>query len=155
MIDTQLIAHDREVYDIAWGGLGVFATVSADGRCAAGRCGWMPLRCGAASACGACQRRPVLTAAPCALVRGLPARAPTCGAETWRFDDGTNQTLITPQSMVRSCDGVNAITLVGRIIGQFQRGLTLQWYFGDPVSPSPPYAWMDGGVGNGPRGGPS
>jgi hypothetical protein len=32
VIDTQLIAHDREVYDIAWGGLGVFATVSADGR---------------------------------------------------------------------------------------------------------------------------
>ncbi|GLC39801.1 WD repeat-containing protein lwd1 [Pleodorina starrii] len=30
-VDTQLIAHDREVYDIAWGGLGVFATVSADG----------------------------------------------------------------------------------------------------------------------------
>lgn len=30
-MDTQLIAHDREVYDIAWGGLGVFATVSADG----------------------------------------------------------------------------------------------------------------------------
>ncbi len=32
-MDTQLIAHDKEVYDIAWGGLGVFATVSADGRC--------------------------------------------------------------------------------------------------------------------------
>lgn len=30
-VDTQLIAHDREVYDIAWGGVGVFATVSADG----------------------------------------------------------------------------------------------------------------------------
>lgn len=30
-MDTQLIAHDKEVYDIAWGGLGVFATVSADG----------------------------------------------------------------------------------------------------------------------------
>jgi WD repeat-containing protein 68 len=31
-VDTQLIAHDKEVYDIAWGcGLGVFATVSADG----------------------------------------------------------------------------------------------------------------------------
>eukprot|EP00197_Chlamydomonas_leiostraca_P006362 CAMPEP_0202866200 /NCGR_PEP_ID=MMETSP1391-20130828/7256_1 /ASSEMBLY_ACC=CAM_ASM_000867 /TAXON_ID=1034604 /ORGANISM="Chlamydomonas leiostraca, Strain SAG 11-49" /LENGTH=320 /DNA_ID=CAMNT_0049546125 /DNA_START=207 /DNA_END=1169 /DNA_ORIENTATION=- len=30
-VDTQLIAHDREVYDIAWGGLGVFSTVSADG----------------------------------------------------------------------------------------------------------------------------
>jgi WD repeat-containing protein 68 len=29
-VDTQLIAHDREVYDIAWGGLAVFATVSAD-----------------------------------------------------------------------------------------------------------------------------
>ena len=26
-----MIAHDKEVYDIAWGGLGVFATVSADG----------------------------------------------------------------------------------------------------------------------------
>jgi hypothetical protein len=33
VVDTQLIAHDKEVYDIAWGGLGVFATVSADGRC--------------------------------------------------------------------------------------------------------------------------
>ena len=31
VIDTQLIAHDREVYDIAWGGVGVFASVSADG----------------------------------------------------------------------------------------------------------------------------
>lgn len=31
MVDTQLIAHDREVYDIAWGGVGVFASVSADG----------------------------------------------------------------------------------------------------------------------------
>eukprot|EP00879_Flechtneria_rotunda_P003596 GHRR01003831.1.p1 GENE.GHRR01003831.1~~GHRR01003831.1.p1 ORF type:complete len:372 (+),score=88.35 GHRR01003831.1:384-1499(+) len=31
VVDTQLIAHDREVYDIAWGGVGVFATVSADG----------------------------------------------------------------------------------------------------------------------------
>jgi WD repeat-containing protein 68 len=30
-VDTQLIAHDKEVYDIAWGGHGVFATVSADG----------------------------------------------------------------------------------------------------------------------------
>ncbi len=30
-MDTQLIAHDREVYDIAWGGVGVFASVSADG----------------------------------------------------------------------------------------------------------------------------
>ena len=32
-MDTQLIAHDREVYDIAWGGggAGVFASVSADG----------------------------------------------------------------------------------------------------------------------------
>ena len=31
VVDTQLIAHDREVFDIAWGGVGVFATVSADG----------------------------------------------------------------------------------------------------------------------------
>ncbi|KAH8941274.1 hypothetical protein BDL97_14G028800 [Sphagnum fallax] len=31
MVDTQLIAHDKEVYDIAWGGAGVFASVSADG----------------------------------------------------------------------------------------------------------------------------
>ena len=33
VVDTQLIAHDREVYDIAWGGggAGVFASVSADG----------------------------------------------------------------------------------------------------------------------------
>ncbi|KAG0557477.1 hypothetical protein M758_11G129700 [Ceratodon purpureus] len=29
--DTQLIAHDKEVHDIAWGGVGVFASVSADG----------------------------------------------------------------------------------------------------------------------------
>ncbi|KAF7079058.1 hypothetical protein CFC21_083361 [Triticum aestivum] len=31
VVDTQLIAHDKEVYDIAWGGAGVFASVSADG----------------------------------------------------------------------------------------------------------------------------
>ncbi|KAF8059136.1 LWD1 [Scenedesmus sp. PABB004] len=31
VVDTQLIAHDREVYDITWGGVGVFATASADG----------------------------------------------------------------------------------------------------------------------------
>ena len=31
VVDTQLIAHDREVYDIAWGGVAIFATVSADG----------------------------------------------------------------------------------------------------------------------------
>ncbi|CAM6088722.1 unnamed protein product [Calypogeia fissa] len=31
VVDTQLIAHDKAVYDIAWGGLGVFASVSADG----------------------------------------------------------------------------------------------------------------------------
>ncbi|KAM1536475.1 hypothetical protein ACFX1X_015563 [Malus domestica] len=31
VVDTQLIAHDNEVYDIAWGGVGVFASVSADG----------------------------------------------------------------------------------------------------------------------------
>ena len=43
VVDTQLIAHDKEVYDIAWGGVGVFASVSADGsvrvfdlRCASG-----------------------------------------------------------------------------------------------------------------------
>ncbi|RVX06830.1 WD repeat-containing protein LWD1 [Vitis vinifera] len=30
-VDTQLIAHDKEVFDIAWGGVGVFASVSADG----------------------------------------------------------------------------------------------------------------------------
>lgn len=30
-VDTQLIAHDKEVYDIAWGGPEVFASVSADG----------------------------------------------------------------------------------------------------------------------------
>jgi WD repeat-containing protein 68 len=31
VVDTQLIAHDKEVYDIAWGGPEVFASVSADG----------------------------------------------------------------------------------------------------------------------------
>jgi len=30
VVETQLIAHDREVYDFAWGGAGVFASVSAD-----------------------------------------------------------------------------------------------------------------------------
>lgn len=30
VVETQLIAHDREVYDIAWGGAAVFASVSAD-----------------------------------------------------------------------------------------------------------------------------
>jgi DDB1- and CUL4-associated factor 7 len=31
VVDTQLIAHDREVFDVCWGGPGVFASVSADG----------------------------------------------------------------------------------------------------------------------------
>lgn len=31
VVETQLIAHDKEVYDIAWVGAGVFASVSADG----------------------------------------------------------------------------------------------------------------------------
>lgn len=31
VVDTQLIAHDKEVYDIAWGGAAVFSSVSADG----------------------------------------------------------------------------------------------------------------------------
>ncbi|MQM22786.1 hypothetical protein Taro_055844 [Colocasia esculenta] len=30
-VETQLIAHDKEVYDIAWGHAGIFASVSADG----------------------------------------------------------------------------------------------------------------------------
>lgn len=29
--ETQMIAHDKEVYDIAWGDAGIFASVSADG----------------------------------------------------------------------------------------------------------------------------
>ncbi|KAI4338050.1 hypothetical protein L6164_016404 [Bauhinia variegata] len=31
VVETQLIAHDKEVYDIAWGEARVFASVSADG----------------------------------------------------------------------------------------------------------------------------
>ncbi|XP_060204001.1 protein TRANSPARENT TESTA GLABRA 1-like [Lycium barbarum] len=31
VVETQLKAHDKEVYDIAWGEAGVFASVSADG----------------------------------------------------------------------------------------------------------------------------
>ena len=31
MMDTQLVAHVREVFDIAWGGVGVFTSVSIDG----------------------------------------------------------------------------------------------------------------------------
>ncbi|WCJ34263.1 Transducin/WD40 repeat-like superfamily protein [Euphorbia peplus] len=30
-VDSQLVAHDKEVYDISWGGYNVFATVSSDG----------------------------------------------------------------------------------------------------------------------------
>ena len=30
VVDTQLIAHDKEVYDIAWGGVGLFASVSGE-----------------------------------------------------------------------------------------------------------------------------
>ncbi|KAK6794716.1 hypothetical protein RDI58_008169 [Solanum bulbocastanum] len=30
-VEAQIIAHDKEVYDIAWGEAGVFASVSADG----------------------------------------------------------------------------------------------------------------------------
>ncbi|KAL6533389.1 Rhombotin-1 [Orobanche minor] len=31
VVETQMIAHDKEVYDMAWGEAGVFASVSADG----------------------------------------------------------------------------------------------------------------------------
>ncbi|KAF5473892.1 hypothetical protein F2P56_005843 [Juglans regia] len=31
VVDTQLVAHDKEVYDISWGGFNVFASVSGDG----------------------------------------------------------------------------------------------------------------------------
>jgi WD repeat-containing protein 68 len=31
IVDTQLVAHDKEVYDISWGGFNVFASVSGDG----------------------------------------------------------------------------------------------------------------------------
>ncbi|KAM6547638.1 hypothetical protein CsatB_019314 [Cannabis sativa] len=31
IVDTQLVAHDKEVYDISWGGYNVFASVSGDG----------------------------------------------------------------------------------------------------------------------------
>eukprot|EP00884_Botryococcus_braunii_P023679 jgi/Botrbrau1/9996/Bobra.0012s0085.1 len=31
VVETQLIAHDKEVNDFAWGGVGVFASVSGDG----------------------------------------------------------------------------------------------------------------------------
>ncbi|KAK1563104.1 hypothetical protein Q3G72_022408 [Acer saccharum] len=30
-LDTQLVAHDKEVYDISWGGFNIFASVSGDG----------------------------------------------------------------------------------------------------------------------------
>lgn len=30
-LDTQLVAHDKEVFDISWGGFNVFASVSGDG----------------------------------------------------------------------------------------------------------------------------
>ncbi|XWS43383.1 hypothetical protein CRYUN_Cryun16bG0098500 [Craigia yunnanensis] len=30
-VDTQLVAHDKEVFDISWGGFNVFASVSGDG----------------------------------------------------------------------------------------------------------------------------
>ncbi|KAM7255135.1 hypothetical protein ACFE04_020376 [Oxalis oulophora] len=30
-VDSQLVAHDKEVYDISWGGYNVFASVSGDG----------------------------------------------------------------------------------------------------------------------------
>jgi WD repeat-containing protein 68 len=31
VVDTQLIVHDKEVYDTSWGGPGVFSSVSTDG----------------------------------------------------------------------------------------------------------------------------
>ncbi|XP_061366768.1 WD repeat-containing protein LWD2-like [Gastrolobium bilobum] len=31
IVNTQLVAHDKEVYDISWGGFNVFASVSGDG----------------------------------------------------------------------------------------------------------------------------
>nr|POE70442.1 wd repeat-containing protein lwd1 [Quercus suber] len=31
IVDSQLVAHDKEVYDISWGGFNVFASVSGDG----------------------------------------------------------------------------------------------------------------------------
>lgn len=30
-VDTQLVAHDKEVYDLSWGGFNVFASASGDG----------------------------------------------------------------------------------------------------------------------------
>lgn len=42
VVDTQLIAHDKEVYDIAWGGVGVFASVSADGSVRVFDLRWAP-----------------------------------------------------------------------------------------------------------------
>ncbi len=48
VVDTQLIAHDKEVYDIAWGGVGVFASVSADGSVRV-----FDLRCVPCARCGA------------------------------------------------------------------------------------------------------
>ncbi|OWM82550.1 WD repeat-containing protein LWD2-like [Punica granatum] len=31
VVEAQLVAHDKEVYDVSWGGTGVFASVSGDG----------------------------------------------------------------------------------------------------------------------------
>lgn len=31
VVDTQLVAHEKEVYDISWGGVGIFGSVSGDG----------------------------------------------------------------------------------------------------------------------------
>jgi hypothetical protein len=75
---------------------------------------------------------------------GAPSdRALECGEESWRLNDGTTQILVSPTSVDLSCDGVYDVTLVGRINTQFQRGLTLHVYFGDPTAPTTPYVWMD------------
>lgn len=60
VVDTQLIAHDKEVYDIAWGGVGVFASVSADGSVRV-----FDLRYGACAHCVALAHIAVCSCRPC------------------------------------------------------------------------------------------
>jgi hypothetical protein len=100
VVDTQLIAHDREVYDIAWGGLAIFATVSADGsvrvfdlRCGAGPLGRAARRAGPL-AVRLCGRRPCSGALP----EAAPA-APGLGAH-WDVRSATSPpgTRSTPPS---------------------------------------------------------
>ena len=82
VVDTQLIAHDREVYDMAWGGAGVFASV----RCGARR-----------GATGASVERCVLPSQKTDISNDLPLRldrSADCSVRVFDLRDKEHSTII-------------------------------------------------------------